>query len=150
MTDCSEMCFHCSDEYFGLLCSPQSQEKGVNTISSCNLLRGSNSSSGARAGSLHELFTVQCSEAALLSSMVAQNAWEHWGEGGWYSNMKIKKTIKKEGSLRPGRRCCSIGRGGRAAAAARPCWRERPGCAHTWADLSGHPGQPLLASYAAS
>lgn len=32
--------------------------------------------------------------------MVAQNAWEHWGEGGWYSNVKTKKTIKKEGSLR--------------------------------------------------
>lgn len=31
VTDCSEMCFHCSDEYFGLLCSPPSQEKDVNT-----------------------------------------------------------------------------------------------------------------------
>lgn len=31
VTDCSERCFHCRGEYFGLLCSPQSQEKGVNT-----------------------------------------------------------------------------------------------------------------------
>lgn len=65
----------------------------------------SNSSSRGSAGSLNELFTVQFSKAALLSSVVAQNAWEHWGEGGWYSNMRMKKKPLKKKRFEAGQEC---------------------------------------------